>query len=305
MFQSSLYTKAKGLWDNVGNTPIELLEELSRQNESEIYVTMESQNPTGSIKDRGGMFNILSRIKAGEVSHGHTLFDASSGNMASSIAYHGRRLGLPVTVVCSSRLTRDKESYIRALGAKIIIHGSCTMDGNKLCRSLSSEDPKLVFLDQLHSDYNPLGSFSTLGPEILKSLPDVDVIVASLGSGGSLYGLSWFINIVRPKCKFVPITASRGSRIPGVSGDYMTPFIHKANQQGLWCDRISISEDQALKSMDAIHKTEGIYAGKQLGALAAALPIIVRDHGRGLKILLICGDHGWKNSVDIDGLNPS
>lgn len=295
-----LKEKALREWKSVGNTPVTYLENLSSVFRSEFFVKQESLNPTGSVKDRGGMFNILQRVLSGHITINSILLDASSGNMASAIAYYGNRLGLNTEVVCSSKLTSDKAIFIQALNSKLIYHGNITLDGNNYCREIVRSNPNYVFLDQLHSFNNPMGSYVSLGPEIIKQIPDVEIIVGSIGSGGSLYGTAKFLKAVNPDILFVPVHAQSGSRIPGVGGfsdgDYITPFITAANSESLWESPVEISSDNALLRMRDLHRNEGLMLGKQMGALIEAIPTVIERYGYGKKILFINGDAAWKNT---------
>lgn len=296
--------KALQLWSSVGNTPLILLPSISNIVGANIFVKYEAGNPTGSVKDRGGMYNILQRIISGELTSGRTLLDASSGNMASAISYYANKLGIRAKVICSSKLTNDKSTYIRAMGAELETVGNVTIEGNRYCQDLARNNSSYVFLDQLHSKWNPQASYVSLGPEIVKQCPNIDLLVASVGSGGSLFGTSKFLKSVIDSLKVIPVNAAQGSKIPGVGGfldgDYVTPFITQALENNLWEPPVLASSEESLEMMREIHIREGLFIGKQTGALLAAVKKLPPDMIHGKNIVLINGDAGWKNSSFIE-----
>src|SRR5450755_456929 len=96
----------------VGGTPCVLFRPIENV-KAKIWVKLEGFNPSGSVKDRAGLYNIKGAIDRGSLVSGQTILDASSGNMACALAYFGAILGYPVIVVCSSKLTADKAQFIR------------------------------------------------------------------------------------------------------------------------------------------------------------------------------------------------
>ena len=133
--------KAKSPLELVGNTPT--VEYVTPETPgARIWVKLEGNNPTGSVKDRGCVSIIRGAEARGDLRPGMTLLDASSGNMACSMAYFGRVLGYPVTVVCNSKLTEEKAAYIKYFGGELSLVGDFTIQGNIHCRDvLYPEDP--------------------------------------------------------------------------------------------------------------------------------------------------------------------
>lgn len=290
-----VYHNAKDL---MGNTP--LLEFKTNEiSGSRIFVKLEGFNPSGSIKDRACLYNITGAIKDGKLKEGMTIVDASSGNMACAIAYYGRILGYETKLVCGSKLTADKGNFIEYLGAKLVMHGDFTVEGNHYCRDvIVPENPeKYCFLDQLHNDNNPLASYETLGPEIYKDLPNIKMIVGSLGSGGSMYGTSKFLKEQNKDIKSVTVESSSGYKIPGtgtfVDGDYITPFIEKGRKE-IFDDSIAIELPNAQKRTEQL-LMQGIFVGWQTGGVLDATITAINKHNIKGDVVMISGDSGWKN----------
>jgi cysteine synthase len=284
----------------VGNTPL-LRFKFKELPETNIYIKMESLNPTGSIKDRACLSNIMGAIEEGQLLQGKTILDASSGNMACSLAFYGKMMGYKVKVICNNKLTADKKQFIEYFGAELDVYGDITYEGNRRCAELAqTEEGKSTycFLDQLHNQNNPKAAFETLGPEILSELPDVQAVVGSMGSGGSMCGVARFFKKNKPSVKIFTSQAAKGTKIPGtgafVEGEYVTPFIKEMIEQKLYDDTFLINLEQAKQRTFQL-KEQGIFAGFQAGGvLEATINAIIKYNISG-NVVAIIGDSGWKN----------
>ena len=286
--------------DLVGNTPCVQYKANDLKSDVKLWVKLEGYNPSGSLKDRACLSNINGAIKDGSLSYGKTILDASSGNMACSIAYFGAVFGFPVEVVCSSKLTKDKEDFIKYYGGKLINHGDFTLEGNKYCRDniyYGFEDV-YCFLDQLHNWNNPMGSYKTMGPEIYSDFPNLTALVASLGSGGTLFGTAKYIKENKPDTLIVSTEASSGSIIPGTGGfddgDYTTPFIEKGFDNGLFDERVKVNYLQAVNRAKDLSQA-GFFVGHQTGGVVEAAISIINKYNLSGDIVAVSGDTGWKN----------
>ncbi|HLG02688.1 MAG TPA: cysteine synthase family protein [Bacteroidia bacterium] len=283
--------------DLVGNTPLVQFR-LTEYPDVNFYVKLESFNPTGSIKDRACIYNIRSAIKNGELTKDKTILDASSGNMACALAFHGRLLGYKVKVVCNSKLTDDKKNFIKFFGADLDIIGDITIEGNHWCRELTQkeEGKNFCFLDQLHNPANPLASYETLGPEIHRDLPNISAVVGSMGSGGSMCGVARYFKEKKPDTLIFTSQAASGTKIPGtgafVDGDYITPFIIEL--RNYYNDTFMINQSQAENRTKQL-AMQGVYAGFQAGGVLEAAYQAIEKHKIKGDMVMIIGDAGWKN----------
>jgi cysteine synthase len=282
--------------DLIGNTP--LVRFKTDEVDSNIYVKLEGFNPTGSIKDRACLANIEDAIGSGKLKKGMTILDASSGNMACAISFYGKVLGYNTELVCGSKLTLDKKNFIEYFGSKLNMVGDFTIEGNKHCREvIVPQNPeKYCFLDQLHNDNNPLASYKTLGPEIYKDLPNIKMIVGSLGSGGSMYGATKFLK-EKTKITSITVESESGYKIPGtgtfVDGDYVTPFIEKGKKE-LFDDFVRINLPNAIKRTEQLAK-QGMFVGWQTGGVLDGAIQAIKKHNIKGDIVVLSGDSGWKN----------
>lgn len=284
----------------VGNTPLVRFRHSDLPSAARLWIKLEGYNPTGSVKDRACIFLLRDALRRAALRPGMTILDASSGNMACSIAYFGRILGYKVKVVCGSKLTADKANFIRLFGAELIRHGHITLEGNQHCREqiLPTAPGHYCFLDQLHNWINPQAAYETMGPEILKDFPDVAAIVGSLGSGGTMYGTARYLKDRNAPALAITTEASRGTRLPGTGGfddgDYITPFIEKAFAEKLFSHRQKITYADAVRRARQLAE-QGFFVGLQTGGVTQAAIEAARTLEISGDIVAISGDTGWKN----------
>jgi cysteine synthase len=270
---------------------------------AQIYVKLEGTNPTGSVKDRACLGIIRALEREGRLPprpNKVTLLDASSGNFACAVAFYGKLLGHPATVVVNSKLTTDKRNFLQFFGAEIIQVGDFTIEGNRYCREvLAPERPDdYLFLDQLHNWANPRAYYDSMGPEILSDFPDVAMVVGSLGSGGTMTGVGQFLKEHRPETKVVAVQAAPGTKIPGTGafddGDYVTPFIKKSREDGVFDLTVKINEADAVRRVAQL-RDQGIFGGIQTGGVLHAAALAVGQLSVRGEVVIISGDTGWKN----------
>lgn len=287
------------VFEMVGNTPHVRVRARGAEG-ARIHIKLEGCNPTGSLKDRPCLHMIREVIKSGALRPGMTLLDSSSGNMACSIAYYGRLMGYPTTVVVNSKLTADKRNFLLYYGARLIQKGDFTIEGNLHCREMLREEgeEKYCFLDQLHNWDNPRAHGETTAPEILSDFPDAEVVIASLGTGGTLCGVGEHIKARRRDIKVVTVQSAAGTKIPGTGsfddGDYVTPFIRKGLDENLFDHTVKIHERDAFRRSAEL-RDQGVFCGLQTGGVLEAAVAAVNDLKVRGDVVILSGDSGWKN----------
>lgn len=282
----------------IGNTPAVRVH-IAECKQAVVLVKLEGQNPTGSIKDRTCSRLIKDVVRNGALKTGMVLLDASSGNFGCALAYHAKLLNKKALVISSSKLTNAKRDFILYYGSAVKQIGDWTIEGNIYCQQLTKEYPdRFCFLDQLHNWENPAAHYETTGPEIVKHIPDLQMLVGSLGSGGSLLGVGRYIKEHLPHVLIVATQAASGSRIPGTAslddGDYATPFIQAGFGDKVFDYTVKVSEREAAAATIKL-RDEGIFCGLQTGGLLRAAVTIIQDLNIQGKVLLLSGDSGWKN----------
>jgi cysteine synthase len=220
--------------------------------------------------------------------------------MACSIAYFGKIMGYDATVVANSKLTSDKRNFIQYFGANLLQVGDFTIEGNRYCQELvQREEPNnYCFLDQLHNWDNPRAHYETTGPEILNDFSEVSLVVGSLGSGGTLLGTAQYVKEKKPGAKVVAVQSTSGTKLPGTGsfddGDYVTPFIKKGFDEGIFDSTIKINEHDAVRRAIQLRE-QGIFGGLQTGGVVHAALTAIEQFDVSGDVVVISGDTGWKN----------
>jgi cysteine synthase len=292
-----------GIFSLAGDTPL-LPVDLTTpgRRPCRLYVKLEGTNPSGSVKDRAAALMIRGKVDSGELRPGVTLLDASSGNFACAVAMFGRALGLDVTVVCNETLTADKARFIRYFGGQVVANdfGPYTYDGNRQCRMMLEQpgDRSYCFLDQLHNWDNPRAHETTTGPEILRDLPSCRLVVGSLGTGGTMLGVSRAVKGLRPDILIATVCSASGSRFPGVGafddGDYITPFMRTAQETCAFDFTVRINSTEVMRQLAALRGL-GLFCGPQTAAVIASALRLADETDITDGIVVISGDAGWKN----------
>jgi cysteine synthase len=227
--------------------------------------------------------------------------------MACSLAFFGRVLGYKVKVVCNKKLTEDKRQFIRYFGAELEYHGEFTIDSNRRCEELARADGDasgFCFVDQLRNPASPRAYFETLGPELLRDLPNLSAVVGSIGSGASMLGVARFLRRESPETTIVTTQAASGTVLPGtgqfVDGrDFVTPFIDEL--EPLADGTVMISQSEAERRTAQLAE-QGIFVGYQGGGVLQALIESINERSIRGDTVAIIGDAGWKNMEKLEAL---
>ena len=290
------------IFDLIGNTPIVAHECATDDGPMTVHVKVEGQNPGGSVKDRSGAQMLREALEDGLIGE-RTVLEASSGNMACAVAMLCAALRIPTAFVCNQNLTEDKALMLRHFGSELLENttGPFTYQGGQQARAMAEADPdRYFFIDQLHNWQNPAAHEMGTGPEILRQMPDVQLVAASLGSGGTLTGTARGIRAQRHDVAFVGVKSASGTRFPGVGafddGEYVTPFIGAGRSEGLYTIEPKVHEADVLARTSELANS-GLYCGPQTGAVIAGALDAARELGITGGIVCIAGDAGWKNAT--------
>src|SRR6186713_1723944 len=188
----------------IGDTP---LVEITRLDTGpcQLFVKLENQNPTGSIKDRIALSMIEAAERDGELEPGGTIIEATAGNTGLGLALIAAAKGYRCILVIPDKMSQEKISHVRALGAEVRIVRSDVNRGHPeyyqdYAAQLASEIPGAFYVNQFGNPANPVAHERTTGPEIWEQMRhDVDACVVGVGSGGTLTGLGRFFNRVKPR----------------------------------------------------------------------------------------------------------
>lgn len=256
----------------IGNTP------MIQIGESDVYVKLEGFNPGGSVKDRAVFWMLKKAMARGEVTPDSVLIEATSGNTGIALAMLGAQLKLKVIIVMPESMSIERRRLVQAYGAQLILsEASAGMQGaiNRM-EALMASHPEYVSLRQFDNPDNVLAHYETTGPEILKQLPQTDIFVAGVGTGGTFSGVSRRLKEHDPRILCVAVEPASSALLSGrKAGPHGIQGIGAnfipANFDADVCDDIAtVSDEEAIREMVSFGRESGILIGISAGANIAA-----------------------------------
>jgi cysteine synthase A len=269
---------------------------------AELYGKLEAGNPGGSVKDRIGIAMIEAAERAGQIEPGRTtVVEATSGNTGIALALVCAAKGYDLVVMLPQGMSRERSALLRQYGARVDLIE--TMGGMSeavdAARALAVRDD--VFLpDQFSNPANPQAHRETTGPEIAAALDGrVDILVAGVGTGGTITGVGEVLRQRNPKCRIVAVEPAASPvlsggrpgphRIQGIGAGFVPAVLNRA----LIDEVIAVTDERAVEVARLVSRVEGILAGISCGAaLAAALEVAGRPESAGKRIVVILPDSG-------------
>jgi cysteine synthase len=280
--------------DTIGNTPLVELKSFSPRPGVQIFAKLEGANPSGSIKDRIAKKMIEEAEASGKLTADSILLEPTSGNTGIALAMIARVKGYRFTAVMPDNVTQERRQMLELYGANIIFSdGAMGSNGAvKLARELAASDERYVMLYQYGNQANPRAHYDGTALEIIEDLPDLDVFVAGLGTGGTLTGCARRFKEYNPAIKIVAAEPLQGEGVQGLRS-LEDGFVPPVFDQTLVDAKILVMSIDAIRRTRQLKDQEGIFAGPSCGAaLHAALRVAANlEHG---KIVVILADGGWK-----------
>jgi [CysO sulfur-carrier protein]-thiocarboxylate-dependent cysteine synthase len=277
--------------DLIGNTP---LVELHPVGEVRIYAKLEGQNPTGSIKDRVAKAMIQSAEASGELEPGRELLEPTSGNTGISLALVAKLKGYPLTCVMPENATEERKQLLRLFGAEIV-HSPGDQGSNgavRLALDLAEREPKYFMPFQYANAANPRAHYEGTGAEIASALDRVDVVVAGLGTGGTLMGVG-----ERLRESFPDVVVAAAEPLPGdpvmglrsLDEGYVPPILDVTKLDR----KVLVSNEESVREVRRLLDEEGIFAGVSAGAVSHVARKLAAERDDGV-VVAIFADGGWK-----------
>lgn len=280
--------------DAIGNTPLVELPRITPKKGVRIFAKMEGNNPTGSLKDRIAKYMIEHAERSGELTKDKTILEPTSGNTGIALAMIGRRKGYKVKVVIPENATPERRQLLEIFGAEMI-YSDGTKGSNgaiELAQRLADQDKTLYMPYQYGNPANPLAHYETTGVEILHDLPEVDVFVAGLGTGGTLMGVGRRLKEVNPKTKVIAVEPHPGDLVQGLRS-LDEGFIPPILDTSLLDSKIMVDSRCAFAATKDLTTKEGIFAGVSSGAVVHVAIRMAHRMEKGNIVVILC-DNGWK-----------
>jgi cysteine synthase B len=285
---------AGNLLDLVGNTPLVELRRLSPKEGVRLFAKLEGQNPTGSIKDRVAKAMIEAAEASGELEPGRALLEPTSGNTGISLALVAKLKGYPLTCVMPANATEERRRVLKLYGATIV--DSPADEGSngavKLALELAERDPRYFMPFQYANEANPRAHYEGTGAEIEEALDRVDVLVAGLGTGGTLMGTG-----ARLRESFPDVVVAAAEPLPGdfvmglrsLDEGYVPPILDVSKLDR----KVLVSNEESVRAVHALLAEEGIFAGVSAGAVVHVARKLATEVDEGV-VVCVLADAGWK-----------
>ena len=277
----------------IGRTPLVELRRCSPKPGVHLFAKLEGWNPTGSVKDRIVREMLLAAARASRLRPGDTVIEASTGNTGIALAMIGRALGYEVRIVMPENVFPEIPRTLAVYGASVewVPAGQGVRRAIEVARGQADREG-WFFLDQFCNRHNARAHYETTGPEILEELPQVDVFVAGLGTGGTLMGVGRRLKEAHPATQVIAVEPHPGNQLQGLKSladGFIPPILDLALLDG----KILVRSRHAFRAAAELTRREAIFAGVSSGAvLHAALKVAQRlDRGN---VVLLFADSGWK-----------
>jgi cysteine synthase A len=294
---------AKNVLELIGQTPVVTLNNMSSQDNAEVYVKLEGFNPAGSIKDRPGLYMIEKAEEMGSLQPGSIILEATSGNTGIGLAMAASIKGYPIVIVMPENMSEERKKILRAYGAELILTPAVEgMPGAvKRALSMAEADSRYYLVKQFENPANAECHEVTTAAEILQQMDkNLDAFVCGVGSGGTITGIARVLKREIPGIKIVAVEPKNSAVLSGnPAGSHKIQgigagFIPRVLNLELVDNIIAVSDEEAIETCRQLARQEALLLGISSGAAIFAALQMADKIGKGKKILAIAPDSADK-----------
>ena len=294
----------KGMLGLIGNTPLMEIVNVEKELglEATVLVKLEYLNPAGSVKDRVARAMIEDAEEQGILKEGSVIIEPTSGNTGIGLASIAAVKGYRIILTMPETMSAERRNILKAYGAELVLtDGARGMKGAiEKAEELAKEIPDSFIPGQFVNPANPAAHRASTGPEIWEDTDGkVDILVAGVGTGGTLTGVGGYLRSRNPEIKVVAVEPasspflSEGNGGPHQIQGIGAGFVPEVLDTGIYDEIIRIENEDAFEKGKLLAKKEGVLVGISSGAaLSAALQIAGRPESRGKTIVVILPDSG-------------
>lgn len=292
--------------DLIGNTPLVRLNGYQKEKklDAELLAKLEYFNPAGSVKDRVALYMLLDAQEKGLLKRDSVIIEPTSGNTGIGLAAVAAEKGIQTIIVMPDTMSIERRNILKAYGAELVLtDGKLGMKGAiAKANELAEEIPHSFIPGQFTNDANPLAHYKTTGPEIWKDTDgDVDILVAGVGTGGTLSGAGRYLKEQNPDIQVVAVEPKDSPVLSeGRAGSHKLQgigagFVPRTLDIDIYDEVIPVTTQQAYDAARLLAREDAILAGISSGAaLYAAEVLAKRPENRGKRIVIIIPDSGEK-----------
>jgi len=295
----------------VGNTPIVKLNHVTKDVVADIYVKCEYLNPMGSHKDRVAR-NMIAEAELRGLKPGGTIVEATSGNTGAALAMMAAVKGYKTIFIMPDKMSAEKVSTLRALGSRVVICPTAVEAEDprsyyQVAKRISNETPNCFYANQYHNPDNPGAHYKSTGPEIWDQCgPELDVLVAGLGTGGTISGSGKFLKERKPGIKLLGVdpvgslyydfikdkrlTKPFGYKVEGIGEDFFPSTINL----DIIDEVVRVDDKECFLMTRDLVRTEGLFVGGSGGAAVAGAIKYAKASGKKENILVMLADGASK-----------
>jgi cystathionine beta-synthase len=299
--------------DAIGNTPIVRLNKVASGTKANVFAKLEFTNPGGSIKDRIGWYLIEDAEKRGTLKPGGTIIEGTSGNTGVGLAIAAAIKGYQCIFILPDKMSQEKIKHLRAFGAQVIVTPTAVEPDDprsyySVSRRMAEETPNSLYIDQYNNLANRRYHYEYTGPEILGQMPDIDVFVAGIGTGGTITGTGKYLKEHKPGVEILavdpigsivydtfkygaPKSPAEMYLIEGIGEDFI-PDNYDFEQVD---DMVQVEDKESFLMTRELLTSEGIYSGVSSGSAFVGTMRWLEQQGDrmdGKNVLIIFPDSG-------------
>ena len=282
--------KGQSLIESIGLTPVVEIRSLCKNPGVRILAKLEGNNPGGSVKDRPARHMILAAEASGELTPDKVILEPTSGNTGIAFAMIAAARGYRIKLVMPACVSVERRSVLEAYGAEIVLSPGCeATDGAiRLAHKIYRGDPERYYMpNQYDNPHNVLAHYETTGPEIWRQTGgEITHVVAGMGTGGTLMGLSRYFRETGPEVRIVAVEPVLGHKIQGLKNmqEAIVPAIYDPHA---YHRKMVVEDDAAFETARLLASRQGIFCGMSGGAAVAAALSLSLELASGVIVVII------------------